>query len=41
LQEFPAHMLTYGLGALGASLVLLVIAQMVFSKFESKIPERL
>ncbi|MFT4081119.1 MAG: ABC transporter permease [Nocardioides sp.] len=37
----PHHLWLDGLGALGASLVLLVIAQLVFNKFENRIPERL
>jgi len=41
LVHMPDHLLTRGLIALGASLVLLVIAQLVFTRLENKIPERL
>lgn len=37
----PDDLWLYGLGALAASLVLLGIAQLVFSRLENKIPERL
>jgi len=37
----PHHLWTNGLIALGCSVVLLVIAQLVFNKFENRIPERL
>jgi ABC-2 type transport system permease protein len=39
--ELPDHLLERGLAALGASLVLLAIGQLVFSRLENKIPERL
>jgi ABC-2 type transport system permease protein len=39
--RMPSHQFTWGFGALGGSLVLLVIAQLVFSRLENKIPERL
>jgi ABC-2 type transport system permease protein len=39
--ELPDNLMLWGLGALGAGLVVLVVAQLVFSRFESKIPERL
>ena len=41
LHEFPDHMIALGFETLGACLLLLLIAQMVFNKFEAKIPERL
>ncbi|MGA8255089.1 MAG: ABC transporter permease [Nocardioides sp.] len=39
--DLPDHLLTRGLAMLGVSLVLLVIGQLVFSRLEKKIPERL
>jgi ABC-2 type transport system permease protein len=41
LTHLPEHLFTRGFIALGASMVILVIAQLVFTKFENKIPERL
>jgi ABC-2 type transport system permease protein len=38
--QFPDHLIERGLIAFGVSLVVLVIGQMVFSRFENKIPER-
>ena len=38
--EFPAHLYQQGVIALGASVVLLLLAQMFFSKFEARIPEQ-
>jgi ABC-2 type transport system permease protein len=40
-EWLPEHMWLYGLGSLAGSLVLLGIAQLVFSRLENKIPERL
>ncbi len=40
-EHMPDHLLLRGFGMLAASLVLLVIAQMVFSRLENKVPERL
>jgi ABC-2 type transport system permease protein len=40
-EHLPGNLWTFGLIALGVSLVVLVIAQVVFSKHENKIPERL
>jgi ABC-2 type transport system permease protein len=40
-HAMPDHLFTRGYIALGAALVLLVIAQKVFTRFENKIPERL
>lgn len=40
-KHLPENLWMWGLGAFGVSLVLLVIAQVVFSKYENKIPERL
>ncbi|MCW2766177.1 MAG: tagG [Nocardioides sp.] len=40
-DQLPPHLYTRGLIALAASFVLLVIAQVVFSRLENKIPERL
>jgi ABC-2 type transport system permease protein len=40
-EHLPDNLLTMSLITLGASLVLLAIAQVVFSKLENKIPERL
>lgn len=37
----PDHLMLYGFAVLGASLVFLVIGQLVFSRLENKIPERL
>lgn len=39
--HLPPDLFTRGFIALGASVVVLVIAQLVFSRFETKIPERL
>ncbi len=39
--DLPEHLFTRGFIALGAALIVLVLAQMVFTKFENKIPERL
>jgi ABC-2 type transport system permease protein len=41
LVHLPDHLLSRGAVALGASVVILVIAQLVFSRLENKIPERL
>ncbi|EGD42089.1 ABC transporter permease [Nocardioides sp. WG-D5] len=41
VKHLPENLWLFGLGAFGASLVLLVIAQVIFSKYENKIPERL
>jgi ABC-2 type transport system permease protein len=38
--QFPEHLYQQGFIALGASVVLLVIAQWFFSKFEARIPEQ-
>jgi ABC-2 type transport system permease protein len=40
-EHIPADLWLWGLGAFGGSLIILVIAQLVFSKHENKIPERL
>jgi ABC-type polysaccharide/polyol phosphate export permease len=40
-ESMPDHLFTRGFVALGAALVLLVIAQKIFAKFENKIPERI
>ncbi len=40
-EHLPEHLWEFGLGAFAVSLVLLVIAQLIFSKYENKIPERL
>lgn len=39
--ELPDHLFTRGLAMVGVSLVVLVIAQLVFTRLENKIPERL
>jgi ABC-type polysaccharide/polyol phosphate export permease len=39
--NLPDHLFTLGFIALGAGLVILVLAQLVFTRFENKIPERL
>lgn len=39
--NLPDHLYQIGLAALGVSLVCLVVAQLVFSRFENRIPERL
>ncbi len=39
--HLPEHLFTRGFIALGAAVVILVLAQLVFSRFENKIPERL
>jgi ABC-2 type transport system permease protein len=41
VEDLPDHLFLRGLGALLASLALLGIAQLVFNRFEDKIPERL
>jgi ABC-2 type transport system permease protein len=40
-EHMPDHLFTRGLVALAAALLLLVVAQKVFTRFENKIPERL
>ncbi|MEZ5191949.1 MAG: hypothetical protein R2734_05220 [Nocardioides sp.] len=40
-SDLPPHLFERGLIALGAGLVLLVLAQLLFTRFENKIPERL
>ncbi|MCH1866431.1 ABC transporter permease [Nocardioides sp. CFH 31398] len=40
-MHIPDNILLIGLGAFGGSLVVLVIGQLVFSRLENKIPERL
>ncbi|MEV7431598.1 ABC transporter permease [Nocardioides sp. NPDC092400] len=40
-EQIPDHLLLYGLGSLVGSLVLLLLAQLLFSRLENKIPERL
>lgn len=40
-HHLPHHLFTYGFAGLGGSVLLLLLAQWVFSKFETKIPERL
>ena len=37
----PDHLFTRGFIALAVGLVLLVVAQWIFTRFENKIPERL
>lgn len=39
--QLPAHLLTRGCIMVGASLILLLLAQVTFSRLENKIPERL
>ncbi|GEP36770.1 transport permease protein [Nocardioides psychrotolerans] len=41
LVHMPDHLLTRGVIALGGSLIVLVVAQLVFTRLENKIPERL
>jgi ABC-2 type transport system permease protein len=40
-EELPPDLLIWGVGVVGFSLVMLAIGQLVFSRLESKIPERL
>ena len=40
-EELPAHLFENGLWVLAFSVALLVVAQLVFRRFENKIPERL
>ena len=40
-ESMPDHLFTRGFVALAAALVLLLIAQKIFAKFENKIPERI
>jgi ABC-2 type transport system permease protein len=40
-EHLPEHLFTRGFIALGAAVLLVVIAQLVFTRFENKIPERL
>lgn len=40
-EELPPNLMTLGLIFLGISLILLVVAQLTFTKFEKRIPERL
>ena len=37
----PSHLLERGLVMLGVALILLAIGQLVFSRLENKVPERL
>ncbi|MDO7867489.1 ABC transporter permease [Nocardioides jiangxiensis] len=39
-QHFPSHLLERGAVALAVSIAILLIGQLVFSKFENKVPER-
>lgn len=41
LIVMPDHLMLHGLAVLGASMVFLVVGQLVFSRLENKIPERL
>jgi ABC-2 type transport system permease protein len=41
VEHMPDHLFTRGFAALAGSIILMVIAQLVFSKFENKMPERL
>lgn len=41
VERMPDHLFTLGFAMIGVSLVILVISQMVFSKFEKQIPERI
>jgi ABC-2 type transport system permease protein len=41
VAALPDHLLTHGVAVLVGSAVVLVLAQLVFNKFEKKIPERL
>jgi ABC-2 type transport system permease protein len=40
-DHMPDHLFTRGFIALGAALLMLVVAQKIFTRFENKIPERL
>ena len=40
-SHIPDDLFLYGLGGLGAAAVALVLAQLAFSRFENKVPERL
>ncbi|MGL5809827.1 MAG: ABC transporter permease [Nocardioides sp.] len=40
-DHMPDHLFARGFAALGVSMVVMVIAQVVFTRFENKIPERL
>lgn len=40
-ERLPSHLFAWGFGALAGSIVLLLIGQLVFSRLENKIPERL
>ena len=40
-EHMPDHLFTRGLIMLGISIVLLVLAQRIFSRLEAKVPERL
>ena len=39
--ELPDHLMTRGAIFIGVSIVLLVVAQLIFSRLEKRIPERL
>ncbi len=41
VDRLPDNLVVLGLGMIGVSLVVLVIAQLVFSRFEKQIPERI
>jgi ABC-2 type transport system permease protein len=40
-HDLPDHLILIGLGMLLIGAVMLVIAQLIFTRFENKIPERL
>jgi ABC-2 type transport system permease protein len=40
-EHLPEHLLLWGSGAIGAGVVLLAISQVVFSRLENRVPERL
>jgi ABC-2 type transport system permease protein len=41
VAAMPDHLFTRGLVALAAAVVLLLVAQWIFARFENKMPERL
>ena len=41
VERLPEHLFAFGFAMVGVSLVILLIAQMVFSKLEKQIPERI
>jgi ABC-2 type transport system permease protein len=39
--HIPEHLFAYSFLALGVSAIMLLVAQLIFTRFENRIPERL